>query len=82
MASSPTLRGGVQDHVQQDIATMAEAIAKRRGLAKADESCILLAAVVLVTYRRAVLRWLAGPATQRTLDGDRRTNSKLLIAQF
>lgn len=81
VASSATLRGGVQDHVQQDIATLAEAIAQRRGLAEADESCTLLAAVVLVTYRRAVLRWLAGPATKNprsVIDEE----LKLLIAQF
>jgi AcrR family transcriptional regulator len=63
VASSPTLRGGVQDHVQQDIATLAEAIARRRQLAAPDEGCSLLAAIVLVTYRRAVMRWLGGPAT-------------------
>ena len=81
VASSVTLRGGVQDHVQQDIATLAEAIAQRRELAEPDESCTLLAAVVLVTYRRAVLRWLAGPATKNPRDiiDD---ELQLLIAQF
>lgn len=68
VASSATLRGGVQDHVQQDIATLAEAIAHRRGLEAPDESCSLLAAIVLVTYRRAVLRWLAGPASNGPRD--------------
>jgi AcrR family transcriptional regulator len=81
VASSVTLRGGVQDHVQQDIATLAEAIAQRRKLRAPDESCSLLATVVLVTYRRAVLRWLAGPATKNPRDiiDD---ELKLLIAQF
>lgn len=81
VASSATLRGGVQDHVQQDIATLAEAIAQRRGLAEPDEGCTLLAAIVLVTYRRAVLRWLAGPASKNPAEiiDDEMT---LLQAQF
>jgi AcrR family transcriptional regulator len=81
VASSVTLRGGVQDHVQQDVATLAAAIAQRRDLAEPDESCTLLAAVVLVTYRRAVLRWLAGPANtnpKAVIDAELR----LLIGQF
>ena len=61
VASSPTLRGGVHDHQVEDIAHMAESFAARRGLAKPDEACLLLANVVLVTYRRAVMRWLSGP---------------------
>jgi AcrR family transcriptional regulator len=62
VASSPTLRGRVQERLQEDITTVAGAIAERRGLPGADESCALLAAVVLVTYRRALTRWLEGPA--------------------
>ena len=62
VASSPTLRGRVHDNLQEDIAQLAEAVAARRGLAEADESCLLLAAVVLATYRRALTRWMAGPA--------------------
>ena len=81
VASSATLRGGVQEHVQQDIATLAAAIAERRGLTEANESCMLLAAVALVTYRRAVLRWLDGPADQdpgKVIDEE----LQLLIDQF
>lgn len=63
VASSPTLRGGVADHQVEDIATIADAIATRRGLPEADESCMVLATVVLTTYRRAVMNWLAGPAS-------------------
>jgi len=63
VASSVTLRGGVHDRQQEDIATIAAALATRRGLAKADEGCVVLATVVLPTYRRAVFRWLAGPAS-------------------
>jgi len=62
VASSPTLRGVVQDHQAEDVETLAEAIATRRGLRKADEGCRLLAAIALNTYRRALNRWLAGPA--------------------
>jgi hypothetical protein len=62
VASSPTLRGRVQERVQADITTVATAVAERRGQPAADESCALLAAVVLVTCRRALTRWLQGPA--------------------
>jgi AcrR family transcriptional regulator len=62
VASSPTLRGGVVDHQQEDIAKLAEAIAIRRGMALPDDECSLLAAVGLVTYRRAITKWLAGSA--------------------
>jgi AcrR family transcriptional regulator len=63
VASSPTLRGVVHAHQQEDIETLAAAVAARRGLRKADEGCRLLATVVLMTYRRALTRWLAGPAS-------------------
>ena len=59
----PTLRGGVHDRQQTDIATLAESVAKRRGLSKPDESCFLLGAVFLLTYRRALTAWMAGPAS-------------------
>jgi AcrR family transcriptional regulator len=62
VASSPTLRGRVQERVQADSATVATAVAERRGQPAADEGCALLAAVVLMTYRRALTRWLQGPA--------------------
>ena len=68
VASSPTLRGGVQTHQQDDIGHMAQAIATRRGKKKPDEACSLLAHVLLVTYRRAVFRWLAGPASTPPAD--------------
>ena len=63
VASSLTLRGGVHDHMDEDIATMADGIAARRGLEAADDGCTILATVVLLTYRRAVKQWLAGPAS-------------------
>jgi len=81
VASSPTLRGGVHDRQQEDIATLAEAIAVRRGLPEVDEGCSLLAAIVLLTYRRALTQWLAGSAR-----ADPRTSIAaeldLLLAQF
>jgi len=64
VASSPTLRGGVHDHQQEDIATIAAAIATRRGLEQADDGCTILAAVSLLTYRNALRKWLAGPASK------------------
>jgi AcrR family transcriptional regulator len=62
VASSPTLRGHEQDLQRDDVATMARAIATRRGLDRPDERCALLAAIGMLTYRRALGRWLAGPA--------------------
>jgi AcrR family transcriptional regulator len=62
VASSPTLRGGVRDRQQDDIARMADAIATRRGMTKPDESCRLFAAIILLTYRRALTKWLEGRA--------------------
>jgi AcrR family transcriptional regulator len=63
VASSPTLRGVEQDHQRENIKNMAEAVAARRGLPRADEACNLLAAVGLLTYRRALDNWLGGPAS-------------------
>jgi len=63
VASSPTLRGGVFDHQQQDIAAIAGAIATRRGLTEPDLACTTLATVMLLTYRNGVMRWLSAPAT-------------------
>ena len=63
VASSATLRGGVQDHQQEDIAQIALAIATRRGLRKPDQGCTLLAATILMLYRGAVMQWLGGPAS-------------------
>jgi AcrR family transcriptional regulator len=63
VASSPTLRGGVHDRQQNDIAQIADAIAVRRGIPAADEACFVLATITLVFYRRAVTLWLQGPAS-------------------
>ena len=63
VASSPTLRGSEQDRQVEDVHSIAEAIASRNGLQKPDERCALLAAVGLLAYRRALGRWLLGPAS-------------------
>jgi AcrR family transcriptional regulator len=62
IASSPTLRGRQMDGQLDDAATVAKAIAARRGLPDPDERCRLLASVGLLTHRRALNRWLQGPA--------------------
>jgi AcrR family transcriptional regulator len=61
VASSTTLRGGVHDRQQEDIMTLARAVAERRGIAQPDDACVLLATVCLVTYRRSLTVWLSGP---------------------
>jgi hypothetical protein len=61
VASSHTLRGREQILQIDDVHTIAEAIARRHGDAQPDEACALLAAVGLMTYRRALGRWLVGP---------------------
>jgi AcrR family transcriptional regulator len=63
VASSPMLRGSEQDRQIADINTIAKAVATRRGLAEPDEQCSLLGAICLMTYRRALGRWLAGAAS-------------------
>jgi AcrR family transcriptional regulator len=63
LASSPTLRGLEQDHLREDRELVAAAIAARRGLRSPDEACSLLAAVGVLTHRRALDAWLARPAT-------------------
>jgi AcrR family transcriptional regulator len=62
VASSATLRGRVQDHHREDVEHVADAIAARRGLQRADEASALLAAVAVLTYQRALDAWVAGPA--------------------
>ena len=62
VASSAALRGREADYRQDDVAILSEAIATRRGLPHADETCSLLAAVSFLTHRRALDVWLAGPA--------------------
>jgi AcrR family transcriptional regulator len=61
VATSATLRGLQQDLQRDDIELLATAVAARRGFPVPDESCVLLAAVSVLVYRRALGRWLAGP---------------------
>ena len=63
IASSTTLRGVLSDRQQHDIATLANAISTRRDLAEPDQACTVLATAILTMYRRAFMRWLAGPAS-------------------
>jgi AcrR family transcriptional regulator len=63
VASSPTLRGCEVDRKRVDTATIAGAIAARRGRQWPDEDCNLLAEVGLLTHHRALDRWLAGAPT-------------------
>lgn len=60
--SSPALRGREHAHQEQTIAILAQAVAIRRGRRGADEACVLVASVGLLTYIRAQDQWLAGPA--------------------
>jgi AcrR family transcriptional regulator len=62
IASSPVLRGAAYDNLEDDIRTLADGIAARRGLEAPDEECSLLAAITLTTYRRALRQWQSGPA--------------------
>ena len=62
IASSPTLRGLEQDHTEENIEVLAQAIAARRGKNRVDEGSALFAAVSVLTYRRAVAVWLSGSA--------------------
>jgi AcrR family transcriptional regulator len=61
--SSPTLRGSEQDHQMESTDILAQAIATRRGRTTPDEGCRLLAAIAMLTYRRAVSIWLNGSGT-------------------
>jgi AcrR family transcriptional regulator len=68
VASSPMLRGHEQDRQIEDVHAISQAIANRRGLSAPDERCGLLAAIGLLTYRRALGRWLIGPTDRDFAD--------------
>jgi AcrR family transcriptional regulator len=61
IASSPALRGRERLSHEENVVTVAGAIAERRGLLRPDSSCELLAAVGLVVLEHAMSRWVAGP---------------------
>jgi AcrR family transcriptional regulator len=62
IASSLLLRGREQVAQEDNIATMAAAVAHRRGLRRPDDDCVLLASLGLLVMRRALEAWLRGPA--------------------
>lgn len=61
VASSMVLRGREQANREDHAATIAAAVAGRRGLARPDAACELLAAIAVLVLQRAIDRWLAGP---------------------
>jgi AcrR family transcriptional regulator len=68
VASSPTLRGRAQDNLEENVAEVADAIAARRRLPHPDKGSTLLAAVGVLTYRRALDAWITGPADAKLGD--------------
>jgi hypothetical protein len=62
IASSLLLRGREQVAQEDNIASMAAAVAQRRGLRRPDNDCELLASLGLLVMRRALEAWLQGPA--------------------
>ncbi|HEY3880065.1 MAG TPA: helix-turn-helix domain-containing protein [Trebonia sp.] len=59
-ASSSTLRGQEQRHLDGHVASLAEAIAGRRGAGRADTSCRVLATVSVATVEMAITDWATG----------------------
>jgi len=62
VGSSLVLRGREQANHDDHAATVAAAIAARRGLAYPDPACELLGTIAVIVLQRAIDRWLAGPA--------------------
>jgi AcrR family transcriptional regulator len=62
LVSSNVLRGQEQEHLEENIARVAAALARRRGLRRADNAGTLLAVVSMATLREALFDWAAGPA--------------------
>ncbi|GAA0943997.1 TetR family transcriptional regulator [Actinocorallia libanotica] len=62
VASSFTLRGRESAGHAENAGALAEAIARRRGLAAPDAACDLLGALGLTVLDHALTRWLDGPA--------------------
>jgi len=58
VASSPYLQGREKAGQEDNTATVAHAIATRRGLLTPDASCQMLAAITLVVLDHATTRWL------------------------
>lgn len=70
--SSPTLTGREQANHRANAAILAEAIATRRGLAGANEDCMLMAEVGMLLLARAVSRWAAAgrPSLAEALEAE------------
>jgi AcrR family transcriptional regulator len=62
LATSPTLRGREQDQQKDSAGQVCAAIAARRGLARVDEACQVLAALCVLMHRLSLDAWLAGAA--------------------
>jgi AcrR family transcriptional regulator len=60
LLSSYVLRGQEQAHLEENVARVADALARRRGTRRADPSCALLAAVSMATLHNALFDWAAG----------------------
>jgi AcrR family transcriptional regulator len=61
ITSSSVLLGRERQNHNDNVETVAEVIAQRRGLKAPDADCGLLAAVSLLLLERAVERWLTAP---------------------
>jgi AcrR family transcriptional regulator len=61
-ASSAALRGQGVEQQRVELELLGTLLAERRGVPWPDEGCRLLAEVGIVTYRRALDRWLATDA--------------------
>jgi AcrR family transcriptional regulator len=59
-ASSSTLRGQEQHHLDGHVASLAAVIARRRGEGKAGAACRVLAAVSVATVEMAITDWATG----------------------
>ncbi len=66
--SSAVLVGREQEHLADHAATVAEAIARRRGDPEPDDDCVTLGVVALALYQRALRRWLDGPRSRHLAD--------------
>src|SRR4051794_18617666 len=62
VASSAVLRGREREVDDENVATMASAIAARRGLGEPDSSCQIEAHVGMTVFRLSLRRWLNAPA--------------------
>jgi len=68
VAFSPSHCGRTLDHQDSDIQELAKAVATRRCLRQPDQSCMLVAMISLLTYRRALDVWLEGPVSRAPVE--------------